>query len=141
MEDQSPGEAFVVDTGSEISVYPKRTGDNLTATSKHVLTVPNNSKITTYSEMQLTLYLDSNFNPTWTFVVADVPGPIIGADFLCNYRLISDLINCRLVPVLTERILPTTSSVSGHTQCDVPWLSARRCPALLLRLPIRDILL
>jgi hypothetical protein len=39
---------------------------------------------------------------TWTFIIADVSWPIIGANFLAHYQLIVDVHNKRLLDGITS---------------------------------------
>jgi hypothetical protein len=45
----------------------------------------------------------------WIFLIANVEKPILGADFLCHYNLLSDARNKRLLDASTQ--LATTGTV------------------------------
>ena len=44
----------------------------------------------------------------WDFVMAAVSTPLLGADFLCAYRLLVDVTNCRLIDALSFASFPCT---------------------------------
>ena len=50
----------------------------------------------------LTLNLGLRRTFRWVFVVASVGIPILGADFLCHYSLLVDMMNSRLVDTITQ---------------------------------------
>ncbi|XP_017784714.1 PREDICTED: uncharacterized protein LOC108568251 [Nicrophorus vespilloides] len=64
--------------------------------SKYVLVAANYSTIATIGTVPLVLHLELRQYFTWNFVVADVSKPIIGADFLDQYKLLVDISNKRL---------------------------------------------
>lgn len=65
--------------------------------SETFLYAANNTKITTFGEERIKLNFRLKKIFSLVFCVADVPRPIIGADFLSHYGLIVDLKNRRLV--------------------------------------------
>lgn len=92
---------FLVDTGANISVIPKRTGTR-PKPLPFTLYAANNSVIPTYGETTLDLDLRLRRPYRWKFIIADVSKPIIGADFLKHHRLIVDLKNRRLIDDVTN---------------------------------------
>ena len=87
---------FLVDTGSEISVFPAVRTDRLHKTDL-TLRAANNSTINTYASKQLTVNFGLPRPLTWQFIKADVTQPIIGADFLLRHKLLVDLDQRRLI--------------------------------------------
>ncbi|XP_072380703.1 uncharacterized protein [Diabrotica undecimpunctata] len=87
---------FLIDTGADLSVLPRKicTG---TQPSTVCLYSATGSCIQTYGQKQLTLNLGLGQPVTWTFVVADVTTPILGADFLTYHGISVDMRNKRLV--------------------------------------------
>ncbi|XP_065213391.1 uncharacterized protein LOC135840687 isoform X1 [Planococcus citri] len=87
---------FLIDSGSDFSVLPPRYS-RFNGTNKSKLTPifsvfgANNSRIDTYGyeTRKIDLGLSKKFE--WTFIIADVDRPIIGADFLYEFNLIPDL--------------------------------------------------
>lgn len=92
---------YLIDTGSEISVYPKNSTRGRRATSTRELFAANGSTIRTYGEIHLQPDLGLRREFKWRFVVADVTTPIIGADFLAYYHLLPDIRKRQLVDAIT----------------------------------------
>ena len=72
---------FLVDTGSEISIFPATIANRLHKTDL-TLRAASNSSTNTYGFKQLTVNFGLPRPLTWRFIKADVMQPIIGADFL-----------------------------------------------------------
>ncbi|XP_054706732.1 uncharacterized protein LOC129216542 [Uloborus diversus] len=53
----------------------------------------NSSNINVYGQKTLSLNLNLRRHFLWTFLIADVSSPILGADFLHYFELVSDLRN------------------------------------------------
>ncbi|CAE1262213.1 unnamed protein product [Acanthosepion pharaonis] len=77
---------FLVDTGAAISVVPLQ-NDHTAKPTLIKLRAANGSAIDTYGERTLTLNIGMRRDFTWTFTVANVKVPILGADFLAHYAL------------------------------------------------------
>lgn len=101
--DRSTNIKFLIDSGSIVSVLPKRLvfSPNTVSTSK--LCAANDTPIKTYGDkiLQLDLGLRRAFKCHRVFIVADVTSAIIGADFLVHYDHI-DLKNKRLIDNTTS---------------------------------------
>lgn len=93
---------FLVDTGSDLCVFPRSAVKTPCTKSKFALTAANNTVINTYGFTQLQLNLGLRRVFTWSFTIADVSRPIIGIDFLCHYGLLVDCKNQRLCDGLTS---------------------------------------
>lgn len=94
---------FLIDTGANISVLPKRCAQKrITEPCEFKLYAANDSEIKTYGlcNLEITFGLRRVFK--WPFIVCDVKQPIIGADFLRNFKLMVDLFNNRLVDLVTN---------------------------------------
>lgn len=100
---------FLVDTGADLCIHPRRLVRERRTRSRYELYAANNSTIATYGFLTLSLNLGLRRDFTWRFVVADVAKPIIGADFLSFYGLLVDVRNRRLVDSAT------TLTVGGKT--------------------------
>ena len=101
VHDRISGKSFLIDTGADISLVPanpKACGKP----SSLKLFAANNSLISTYGESMLTLNLGIRRPIRWSFCIADVPHPIIGADLLSHYGLLFDLKRNRLVDPSTN---------------------------------------
>lgn len=93
---------FLVDTGADLSLLPPNNKDKITASTEYFLYAANNTKIKTYGEKIITLNLGLRRSFTWSFLVADVSKPIIGADFLRKFGLLVDLKKKKLIDTTTK---------------------------------------
>ncbi|XP_013163407.1 PREDICTED: uncharacterized protein LOC106114667, partial [Papilio xuthus] len=96
---------FLVDTGSDLCVFPRSLLRERRARTTYQLSAANGSCIHTYGYVHLQLDFCLRRTFKWRFVVADVTKPIIGVDFLNHYNLIVD---CR-----NKRIIDNTTSVTA----------------------------
>ena len=76
---------FLIDTGANISVIPRT--NKASISNQYKLYAANGSEIKTYGEKTLILDLGLRRQYRWTFVIADVKQPILGADFLEKHNL------------------------------------------------------
>ncbi|GFV85233.1 retrovirus-related Pol polyprotein from transposon 297 [Trichonephila clavipes] len=100
--DRKSGQKFLIDSGSEICVIPPSPTMNKSPQSNFSLFVANNTKIPAYGMVRKELNLGLRRPFIWTFIIADVSSPIIGADFLKHFNLLIDLKKKRLVDVETS---------------------------------------
>ena len=100
--DKSSGLRFLVDTGAEVSVIPPSQTNHKCPQQNFTLQAVNNTSITTYSSLSLTLNLGLCKTFCWIFIIADVQHPILDADFLRNYSLLVDMSHNRLLDSLTQ---------------------------------------
>ncbi|GFX02315.1 retrovirus-related Pol polyprotein from transposon opus [Trichonephila clavipes] len=100
--DRKSGQKFLIDSGSEICVIPPSPTMNKSPQSNFSLFAANNTKITAYGMVRKELNLGLRRPFIWTFIIADVSSPIIGADFLKHFNLLIDLKKKRLVDVETS---------------------------------------
>lgn len=108
--DRETKEQFLVDTGSDICVYPVSAfREHRRSKTSYQLSAANGTAIDTYGYLTLNLNLGLRRAFPWRFVVADVTKAIIGVDFLSHYRLIVDISNQRLIDSLTN--ISTVASV------------------------------
>lgn len=107
---------FLVDTGSDLCVYPI---SFLRAQRRHKtsyeLYAANNTIISTYGWLSLTLDFNLRRMFSWRFVIADVSKPIIGVDFLSFYNLLVDVRNARLIDNITS--LSSAALVASASVC------------------------
>lgn len=99
--DRTTKTQFLVDTGSDLCVYPRRLLSNRVCTN-YELVAANGTPIKTFGFLDLNLDLGLRRDFKWRFVVADVTKPIIGVDFLSYYSLVVDCRNQRLLDSLTN---------------------------------------
>ena len=92
---------FLIDTGSVVSLLPPDfvTKHKPPTRETHVkLRTADNSPLKVYGECSINLanrQLRRAFH--WNFVIADVPQPIIGSDFLAHHGVLVDCRNKRLI--------------------------------------------
>ena len=108
---------FLIDTGAEISVFPKKQFKgfrNVDPVTK--LHSASGDEIKTYGHLTLELNIGLNHPILWHFVVADVTQPLIGADFLKDNKLLVDVGNSRLLDSVTmNTVMIETSNVNCET--------------------------
>ena len=80
---------YLIDTGAAVSVLPKSCA-NRTDTGSLPLVAANNTTITTYGTSKCVVDIGLKREYDWTFIIADIEQPIIGADFLIHYSLLVD---------------------------------------------------
>lgn len=103
---------FLVDTGSDLCVFPRSALRDRRARTNFELCAANGSNIFTYGYVHLNLNLGMHRDYSWRFVVADVTKPIIGVDFLKFYNLIVDCRNKKLIDNTTS-----IASVATFANC------------------------
>ncbi|GFU85346.1 retrovirus-related Pol polyprotein from transposon opus [Trichonephila clavipes] len=108
--DRKSSQKFLIDSGSEICVIPPSPTMNKSPQSNFSLFAANNTKIPAYGMVRKELNLGLRRPFIWTFIIADVSSPIIGADFLKHFNLSIDLKKKRLVDVETSLFTPCVFS-------------------------------
>uniref|UniRef100_A0A5S6QTC1 RNA-directed DNA polymerase n=1 Tax=Trichuris muris TaxID=70415 RepID=A0A5S6QTC1_TRIMR len=93
---------FLVDTGSQVSVLPTQSHQQRLPDSTALLAA-NGARIATYGTRRLTVDFGMGSPFKWSFLIASVRYPILGADFLRHFNLLVDvkrqqLINARTRP-------------------------------------------
>lgn len=98
--DTNSNTRFLVDSGASISLIPRSLvpGD-MVGPINHAskLVTANGAKIVSYGTLQKRLDLGLGTSFEWSFTIADVSMPILGADFLRRHYLLVDVKNKRLV--------------------------------------------
>ena len=100
--DRVTGAQFLVDTGAEVSVIPPSPSERHKQPHQLTLQAVNNSSIKTFGKRSLTLELGLRRTFRWVFIIADIPRPILGADFLRHFGLLVDIRHRRLSDSLTK---------------------------------------
>lgn len=111
--DRSSKTQFLVDTGSDLCVFPRSALRDRRARTDYSLCAANGSSIATYGCINLDLDFGLRRSFQWRFIVADVTKPIIGVDFLNFYSLIVDCRNKRLIDNLTS-----ISTIAAVVNCN-----------------------
>ncbi|GFW07497.1 transposon Ty3-G Gag-Pol polyprotein [Trichonephila clavipes] len=92
IRDRTTNISFLVDSGSDVSliranVYQKRNA------SQQILFAANSSAINVYGQKTLTVNFNLRRDFVWTFLIADVSSPVLGAYFLHYFELVPDFKN------------------------------------------------
>lgn len=93
---------FLVDTGADVCVFPKKLMRSKLRVSDFDLSAVNGTKFHTYGLITRKVNLGLKRDFTWRFIVADVDYAIIGADFLHYFDILVDVRRKRLVDPLTN---------------------------------------
>jgi cleavage and polyadenylation specificity factor subunit 1 len=93
---------FLIDTGADISVIPPNIFKISSTDSNFNLFAANGTQVKTYGTSLINLDLGLRRVFKWTFVIADVSSPIIGADFLKHTGLLVDIQRKRIIDPLTS---------------------------------------
>ena len=88
--DTTTNSHFLVDSGAEVSLLPAGPRDRAGTASGPPLVAANGRPILSFGRRRTTLLLDGQ-QFSWSFVVADTPVGVLGADFLVNHSLAVDL--------------------------------------------------
>lgn len=109
---------FLIDTGSDLSIIPPTLKDKNKQSHNSInLYAANGSIIKTYGQKTITITLGLRRNFEWSFIIADVVKPIIGADFLTHFNLLVDLKSRKLIDAVTK--LKTTCSIETVSRNEV----------------------
>ena len=96
---------FLVDTGAEVSVFPATSRDRRFGRTGLELQAANGSRIKSYGSKLLKIRLPCG-TFRWSFILADVGQPQLGADFLRQHALLVDVKHQRLVNALSFTSIP-----------------------------------
>ncbi|GFX16689.1 transposon Ty3-I Gag-Pol polyprotein [Trichonephila clavipes] len=101
---KSSNTAFLIDTGSDVSVHPASLSEKRKGNSIQQLSATNTSPFKVYGIYKRLLTLDLNLRRVfrWPFLIASVSVPIIGADVLYNFNISPDLRNRKLIDNATK---------------------------------------
>ncbi|XP_023245312.1 uncharacterized protein LOC111642887 [Copidosoma floridanum] len=124
---------FLIDTGAEISLLPKNNKTKVSVPSEIGLVAANNTPIKAYGEVELTIDLGLGRALRWKFRIADVPYPILGADFLDHFDLLVDIRNSRVVCPAEQKC--TYGFIKGINCSSINSLASRDVSDLLKRFP------
>ena len=115
---------FLVDTGAQVSVVPPRVvadGTTVQPPDAPRLEAANGTEIKLHGVISTSVRFGTVDYP-WTFMVADVSMPILGADFLAHHRLLVDMRR-----QLLQAEHGTTCAVG--TRADIGSVGVRMCAA------------
>ncbi len=95
---------FLIDTGASVSVFPHSPAKGEFLSNDLKLVSADGSAIKSYGSRTLPVRLGGR-HFTWSFVLAAVDRPILGADFLAVNHLMVDISNRQLVDSLTREVI------------------------------------
>ena len=107
--DKFTNRRFLVDTGAEVSVLPASALDTRAAQQGPTLTAANGTRIRTYGNRTIPVHFSCGIYK-WSFIIADVARPLLGADFLRSKSLLVDLTHKRLIDATTFASVPIVRS-------------------------------
>jgi hypothetical protein len=110
----------MVDTGSSISVFPRKLILQGIKSVKYALLAINGTSISTYGWLTVKLHLGLHLDFEWRFLVADVSYPVIGLDFLSHFGLLVDCANRRLLCEMSVFAKSQASSSQVSKQMSSP---------------------
>ncbi|CAB0042914.1 unnamed protein product [Trichogramma brassicae] len=120
IHDRSSGSVFLIDTGAEVSVLPVDE-NNTEPPFALVLHAANQSIIHTYGCRDTSLNFGFRQNTRWSFIIAEVPYPIIGADAISYFGWLPDLKNKQLIDGQTKLATQgplATATITGISLID-----------------------
>ena len=101
---------YLINTGAAVSALPRSCANGTVDADSLPFVAANNSTITTYGTSKRIVDIGLNREYSWTFIVADVKQPILGADFSIHHNLLVDLSGC-LHDMRTGLAIPATLSL------------------------------
>lgn len=109
---------FLIDTGADLSILPPNNSEKKNTSHSIELFAANGTSIRTFGEKRITLDLGLRRTFQWTFLIADVSVPIIGADFLKYYDLLVDVGRNKLIDRITH-LESSVFSIMHHSPNEV----------------------
>ena len=97
---------YLIDTGAVVSVLPKSCANRTSDAACLPLVAANNTTINTYGNCRRVVDVGLKRDYAWTFIVADVKQPIIEADYLIHYSLLTDMRTGLAIPATLSSIKP-----------------------------------
>lgn len=97
---------FLIDTGSDVSILPVPKSLRKSHLKNETLSAANSTSINCYGFKTITIDLGLRPNYKWTFNIADIDRPMIGADFLFAYGIDVNLRARRITDTMTNISVP-----------------------------------
>ena len=111
LKDKSEGRSYLVDTGSAYSILPF---SSTVQQTRQALTTSSGASIKAWGPRCVQLSA-SSWLFSWKFLQADVAFPIIGADFLANFKMRVVLSSMQLLCLVDLKILQETPPAGSLT--------------------------
>lgn len=102
LRDHKSNLTYLIDTGADISVLPKKYIHGSCLRDNLKLFAANGAEIKTYGKKVIQVDLGLRRSFLWKFTIASITNAILGADFLKHFGLLVDLTNKRLVDGTTK---------------------------------------
>lgn len=97
MTDRISKTRYLIDTESDVSVYPHTMVQGKQRAEAYELYAANGTKIATYGYITIKPNFGLHREFLWRFIIANVTQPIIGSDFLSHYHLLPDIRRKKLI--------------------------------------------
>lgn len=136
ISDHVTGMCFLVDTNIEVSIIPV---SNISGKRKETLVflqAINHLPIQTFDNQFLTLDLRLCCTFQWMFVIAKLPAPISGADFMHHFSLFVDLKHNRLVGTTTQLTVHSVAACMTTVSPTLLQMSTTHHSAILKDYPV-----
>ena len=110
---------FLIDMGTEVSIFPAFSTDCIDTTGL-TLVAANGTCICTFGKHNLKFHI--GWQPfSWDFLLADIPQPLLRADFLCTHALMVDIAGkclydthkLSMTPLVTTSVQPAYLQLSA----------------------------
>lgn len=121
--DQRTKVQFLIDTGSDLCVYPRAYIKGTPNKTNYQLFAANGSVINTYGYAHLVMNINLRRDFAWRFIIADVTRAIIGVDFLSFYNLVVDIRNQCLIDGKTMLTTPASVAINVENVSSVRVMS------------------
>ena len=115
--DRRSGCSFLVDCGTEETVFPASASDKRHCASSAPLITANSTLIKTWGKLEASLAFGKGHTFTQEFHVADVADSILGADFFASNQLAIDMSNKRLISLEDLHVIVTGVASICSTIC------------------------
>ena len=116
INDELTGTRYLIDTGAYCSVYPASHHErNIIDTDPPptCLTAANGSTIKSHGTKDIQICINGRSYP-WTFRLAQVTKPLLGADFLAHHHLLVDIAGQRLIVADSYSTTPLCRGPATH---------------------------
>ncbi len=119
IHERNSGKRFMIDSGADVSAIPTTHADRQRPNIGFTLQAVNRTSIKTYGQRLLKLNLGLRRSFSHIFIGADIPHPILGADFLERFNLSVSIRQRRLTDdsiglSVTDNTMPCSLQCLSH---------------------------